>query len=831
MRRLMRRCLSSVLLHSSCQKSFQGGAKLNDIVPRLLALILLCSSLFAAAPSAAQLARALREAGFDADECYRVHDLSFQKEDIRVYLTDGYLIFSKSIQGHPQSALFTSDVEGGDGEVILLPPFRGERQSLAQFTKSPNLDEHFRTALIIFTDNGAQILRDRIEKEGSGHRVQEMGVLLADQWAPVLANVESSFEMRMVADLLAPPDQTGMLFLALNGRQLNTFDILYDPSLHDQIMAGQLSDRDGHVGYDIWTSFPARSTRSGANKPRDVSYRVSNFRIDAALDSDLRMKATTRVTVQVGARPTRVFWFSIAHAMHVSAARIDGKPAELFFQDSIRSRALNGYENDTFLMVPAEPLDARSEHEFEFEHDGAVIASAGTGVFYVGARSTWYPRSGDAFATYDLTFRYPKRLTLVTAGDVEEDRIDGDWRITRRRTPVPIRQAGFNLGEYEKVMGTAPGYTIEVYGNRHFASALQPKRAPEPHTPPSTPGPLRIPRYGRNAAPPSVPEMVAQPDPLARLHAIAAEVSSSLEFFSSRFGPPALKTLSVTPIPGAFGQGFPGLVYLSSISYLDPADLPANLRSPQRQLFFSDLIEAHEVAHQWWGNVVTASAYQDEWLPEALANYSALLWVEKRKGPKAVESVLDGYREHLLAKRPDGRTVESAGPITWGTRLEASGIPDAWRAITYEKGSWILHMLRRRLGDDAFMKMLAELRRRYEFRSVSTEEFRDLAKQFRPPRTSANLIDEFFDNWVYSTGVPSVKFQSTVRGVAPAVKVTGTISQSGVDEDFSVEVPVEIQFAKGPPRTIWVPTSGEPVPFSVTVPGLPDRQGDLLPVL
>src|SRR5579885_3180518 len=211
------------------------------------------------------------------------------------------------------------------------------------------------------------------------------------------------------------------------------------------------------------------------------------------------------------------------------------------------------------------------------------------------------------------------------------------------------------------------------------------------------------------------------PDPLARLKTVAGDVSSSLEFFASKFGPPAMKTLTVAPIPGAFGQGFPGLVYLSTLSYLDPSQRPAILRDPSHQLFFSELIEAHEVAHQWWGNVVTASSYQDEWMMEALASYSALLWLEKKKGTKAMENVLDEYREHLLAKDEQGRTTESSGPIIWGPRLESTGNNDAWRTITYEKGAWIFHMLRRRLGDERFMKMLAELRKRYELKSVSAE--------------------------------------------------------------------------------------------------------------
>src|SRR5450756_942426 len=90
--------------------------------------------------TAADIARAMRENSFDRDECYRVRDLTVLKEDIRVYLTDGYLIFSKPVAGRRVAAVFSTDVDGGDGEVILLPPDRAERRSLAAFIDAPNLD-------------------------------------------------------------------------------------------------------------------------------------------------------------------------------------------------------------------------------------------------------------------------------------------------------------------------------------------------------------------------------------------------------------------------------------------------------------------------------------------------------------------------------------------------------------------------------------------------------------------------------------------------------------------------------------------------------------------
>ncbi len=786
-----------------------------------LVLFALCCSAFAAGPSAADLARSIQQAGLDPDQCYRVRDLSFQKEDIKIYLTEGYLIFSKPVNGQSRAAVFTAEVEGGDGEVILLPPYRGERQSLAYFTKSANLDEHFGAALMIFTD-GARSLMDRMQAEGTGKKSAEMGEALAGKWSPVLANVEHGFEIRMLMDLLGPRGEGGMLFMALNGNQAGNFDMIYDPRSREQIVAGQLAERNGRLTYNVWTSFASRSMRTGAaHQPADW-FSLSDYRIDAALDNELAMKAVTRLKLRVGARALRGFPFDISGAMHVTSAKIDGVPAEVFAQESLRGRALRGNENDVILVVAPEALEPESAHEFEFEHEGAVIAPAGNNVFFVGARSSWYPHYYENFSTYDLTFHYPKRFTLVAAGDVAADRTEGENRVTEWRTPVPIRMAGFNLGDYDKITGTAAGFHVDVYGNKAVESALVPKTRT-----PTALGPITQGNHNVSAihAPldPSAQATPVAPDPHARLRDVAADVSSSLEFFAKAFGPPALNTLTVSPIPGTFGQGFPGLVYLSTLAYLDPSQRPVAMRGEEHQAFFSDLIAPHEVAHQWWGNVVTTSSYQDEWMPEALASYSALLWLERKKGTKTIDNVLESYRDHLLAKSDDGRTIESAGPIVWGTRLDAIGKGDAWRVITYEKGAWIFHMLRRRLGDDRFMKMLAELRRRYEFRSISTEDLRALAKEFLPPKTRPDSIDSFFENWVYSTGIPQLKLKYAVRGAAPAVKISGTVTQTGVDDDFSVEVPVEIQFAKGAAQTIWVRTSSDAATFTATLRQAPSR--------
>ena len=123
--------------------------------------------------------------------------------------------------------------------------------------------------------------------------------------------------------------------------------------------------------------------------------------------------------------------------------------------------------------------------------------------------------------------------------------------------------------------------------------------------------------------------------------------------------------------------------------------------------------------------------------------------------------------------------MESAGPIVWGYRLESSLAPDAWRAVTYEKGTWIIHMLRRRLGDEKFLRSAAR-----NFEPSSFHQHRGVSRPGAPICAQITPIRDlkiFFDNWVYGTGLPAVKLSYTWR----AAKLSGSIVQRDVDDAFT----------------------------------------------
>jgi hypothetical protein len=792
------------------------------------ALLILLAGQLSYAGAAADVAHSIAQAGLDSQECYRVRELTLAKEDLRLYFTNGYLIFGKPAGDAPISAVFTTGLQGGDAEVLALPPTKSERQSLASYTASPNLNEHFAAAVLLFTAETYRDLMAQIhENPSSNKKAPEMGLTMAPEWSRVARSLVSSFESRLVLDLLsgagASNSNRGFLFAAISGRSLGNFDVMYDSRSRQQITIGQTVFRDNRVFFDIWTAFESRSTRNGTRPAPAPEFDVSDFRIDAALvPPDLRLQVVTRVKVKPNGGSGRVFPFDLSRRMRVTAASVDGQPAEIFEPEALRSNLIHDRGNDLLLLIPPQPLAPGREYEFEIHHDGSVIADVGNKVYAVGSRGDWYPNRGMQFSKFDLTFRYPKDLDLVSSGEVVSDTMDGDSRVTRRKAAAPIRLAGFNLGVYDRIRIVRGGETVEVCANRNLERAL----APKPEQFQTDPSP-QIPGRRRRQSPPTVlsaeEPLTTTPAPASRLRELADDVASAVEFMTARFGPPPLSTLTVSPSPGTSGQGFPGLIYLPTLSYLGPNSKTIAGMRENLQLFFSEMLYAHETAHQWWGNVVVSSGYEHDWLMEALANYSALLYLEKHKGPRATESVLSEYRGNLLKKGEHGGTMESAGPIALGLRLESSLSPGAWRTIVYEKGTWILHMLRRRMGDERFQSFLGELRRRFEWKSLDTESFRLLAAGFMPPKSPDPKLESFFDQWVYSTGIPTLRLTSALAGKAPSQKLTVTVEQSGVDENFSAAVPVEIQFGKAPPITRMVVTSNEPAVFTIAVRQAPSK--------
>ncbi|MBX7219322.1 MAG: hypothetical protein K1Y36_05205 [Blastocatellia bacterium] len=156
----------------------------------------------------------------------------------------------------------------------------------------------------------------------------------------------------------------------------------------------------------------------------------------------------------------------------------------------------------------------------------------------------------------------------------------------------------------------------------------------------------------------------------------------------------------------------------------------------------SQSIIAHELAHQWWGDNVTCGRWNDIWLNEGFATYSEVLFFEKNLKVPAGDLMVENY--------DDGR---ANGALRGTVIAEDLADPFDDTNAVYDKGAWVLHMLRGLMGDDNFFKMLREYRQRHAYGNATTPDFQNVCElAYGAP------LGDFFNQWVYSQLRPTYAF-------------------------------------------------------------------------
>src|SRR5262249_16591085 len=134
------------------------------------------------------------------------------------------------------------------------------------------------------------------------------------------------------------------------------------------------------------------------------------------------------------------------------------------------------------------------------------------------------------------------------------------------------------------------------------------------------------------------------------------------------------------------------------------------LRHAESTSDFVEQVGPHEFAHQWWGHLVGWASYRDQWLSEGFAEFSAALWLQRTAGSKKFNDYWEKSRKCILGKPKQSALFKwEAGPIRQGARLSTRRNPWASQAMIYDKGAYVLHMLRmmmRERGADADAKFI-----------------------------------------------------------------------------------------------------------------------------
>jgi aminopeptidase N len=313
-----------------------------------------------------------------------------------------------------------------------------------------------------------------------------------------------------------------------------------------------------------------------------------------------------------------------------------------------------------------------------------------------------------------------------------------------------------------------------------------------------------------------VPPAFPVPSPTEVLKHLGNEVYDSIQFFEKLNGPFPFDHLDISQIPGSFGQGWPELVYLSTLAFLpSEAETRAGIAEITQEEA-RELMPFHEVAHQWWGNVVVSASYRDAWIEEGMANYLSILYSDSKKSNgRRLLTWLEQFRDQLTAKPPGTtETVAEAGPLSLGFRLASSKTPRAYETIVYGKGTWVIHMLHEMMReplakdpDARFRDLLHSVLVEYRFHAFSTEDFeRAIEKRMTPAMDldGTHRIDWFFAQWVRETGIPHYKIAFQVKPRGQQFVVTGKLLQGQVEDEFTAAIPIYGARAIGKPERLGV---------------------------
>jgi Peptidase family M1 domain len=796
----------------------------------LLCFVLFLASATAQAPSSptaqngagTELYHRLRTATLDPQRVYHIREAALDREDIHISLDDGTIAFTEDVFGRPTAAFFV-----GEGEILLVPQDRAERLSMGLFTGSAILEEKFSSAYLRFNDETFRELEPALRPTTQAHE-------FATKWGDAARTLAEADALRLLTTFSRYLPSTGnastpekfpfedrMLHARIQGERLGTFDVFFDTTASEQISVGQLSFKEGVSYYDTWASFPMRSARdpkvAARLKTLQSEATISDYRIRARVTPPRELAADTVLTLDTNVGGERTLLFELSRFLEVHSVQVDGQPLEFIHNPALEGTQLARRGNDLVAVVFPRAVHAGQKLTLQFTYSGSVLSEAGGGLLYVGARGTWYPNRGVQMANFDLQFTYPSQWTLLATGrrsapEPAKTPASGE-QMERWVSERPIPLAGFNLGRYERASAHSGSVEVDTYAASSVERAF-PRPRPTPEPPGSKPpGPLGVP-----------PLPVPTPNPALTAQSVANRSAHAIDFMSRMFGPFPYSSLALTQMPGFESQGWPGLVFLSSLAFLTPEDRVRLHMGPYNSILSDELMVDHETAHQWWGDLVMFRTYRDQWVVEALANYSALMLIEQTR-PSDFATVLDEYRHELEKTNKDGEPTLGAGAVTLGQRLNCSKFPEGYDVVSYGRGTWLFHMLRHMLidaessrgtraisnedpaanerGNALFRKILHDLLERSAGHTISTS---DVQKAFEAelPRSlwyeGKKSLDWFFEEWVNGTAIPklelsNVKF-SRRNGSTYA---TGSVLQKDAPEDLTTSVPIYAVVDAGPP--------------------------------
>jgi tetratricopeptide (TPR) repeat protein len=510
----------------------------------------------------------------------------------------------------------------------------------------------------------------------------------------------------------------------------------------------------------------AISTGAQQPAPRQAASRfdITSYRIEAQIIPDQHLLRAGADISFIPLEATRSVVFELNGSLKVESIERDGKPLSGFVQDAVGVGALGpSVRVDLGAVVPAnQPVTLR------FRWSGALISPEGgplaiKRLAYVGNEgsylmyaSRWFPFHDYAAdrAMSDITLIVPTGLQVAGTSDdpvvAQPSPKEGATRFhfVHRQ---PVLPGNFVAGQYVNNNLRFGNYEIQFY---------------------------------------------AKPGSESRIASYAELMGRVLEFYSKQYGAPGFGSrLVVAQIDDDSLDTYsgPGIIFLASKLFDSSRPIP------EEKL-------AREVAYQWWGQTVGLKSFDDAWISQGLAEWSAFAFRESTLTAGALDAAQREQQERAL-------TFEQTASIA----RAPSALDDqsaAYQSIVFYKGSMIYRMLRETIGKEKFDRLLRTFLEQYRGKNASIDDFEKLAAQ-----VAGENLRYFFAQWVEGTGVPefTVDYQ-IIRTRSGKFRTRGTVKQNLE----SLRMPVELMLrAEGDNQTTNVRLEGSSEDFDFESNGQP----------
>ncbi|MCI0626868.1 MAG: hypothetical protein L0387_35350 [Acidobacteria bacterium] len=737
--------------------------------------------------------RQLRNIGLSG-ETMTVEQVELKRDVATITLKRGDLFFLAPVEGKVTGAVFL-----GEGDFQMTPIVPVEQKHLSLLTGASSISETFSQMVLRFTDSTYEELRKERKTSQGPPNSKALGFLAGvrktlqkgrtfSSYTAAASFLEYNLDARLLVDLIRPLEH-GLFHAYFDGRKhgelLFGIDPLGAPFVKpEEVVLVSLSD--GSQGIWVAEHLQEHYRLEAVFDENHQFVDLEHHKIDARIQGKrLEARVETRFKAAVdGARVLSLDLFPTLRMRKVT----DNQGRELNFVQEDKERDAD------FAVILAEPLRKGQTYSLIFEYGGDdAVMDSGGGNYTLIARSNWYPNASfDDRASYEMALETAKDLTMVGTGQPRGEISAGDRLTTLWKSDVPLAVAGFNFGRFKKsvVQDEKLQYAIETYANKELPDVFR--------------GLLKEVEQFESQQGAKVEATLGSLNTVSLMEKARAEAQTAMQTYSTIFGPLPYGRIAMTQQPFVnFGQAWPMLVYMPMSAYFDSTHRHQLGMGEGRSVNFFKYVAAHEVAHQWWGHIIGWKSYRDQWMSEGFAEFSASLFAQQVYKTEKFVQLWKDLRHMILEKNRMGKRPSDVGGVYMGYRLDTAKTGSVTRAMIYPKGAFILHMLRMMMwepktGDARFTGMMKDFVKTYYNQNVSTTDFMRTVEKHMTKEMDLDgngSMNWFLRQWIYGTTIPEYKLDYKVEpGDKGQFKVSGRITQSNVDDSFTMRVPFYVEF-------------------------------------